>query len=78
VSNLLRLSKSASSFLGEVLTSKSFQLAKSVFHGLRFVWQSQVTKIGFKIFSKSFGKFSSGFFARFIFSGKVIFCKVSF
>ena len=42
-------------------------MAKSVFHGLRFVWQSQVSEIGFKIFSKSFGKFGSGFFARFIF-----------
>ena len=35
-SNLLRVSKSASRFLGQVLVSKRFHLAKSIFHGLRF------------------------------------------
>jgi hypothetical protein len=50
----------------QVLASKQFHFAKSVLSGLRFFWQSQVSKIGFKVFRKSFGKFSSGFFARFI------------
>jgi hypothetical protein len=77
-SNLLRVSKSASRFLGQVLVSKRFHLAKSIFHGLRFSWQSQVSKIGFKIFSKNFGKFISGFFARFIFSGKVTYSQSQF
>ena len=34
---------------------------------------SQVSKIDFKVFSKSSGKFGSGFFASLIFSGKTIF-----
>jgi len=46
------------------LASKQFHFAKSVFHGLRFVWQYQVSEIGFKIFSKSFGKFGSVFFCQ--------------
>jgi len=64
-------SKIGFNVLVKVLASKQFHLAKSVFHGLRFVRSSQVSEIGFKIFSKSFGKFGSGFFVRFIFSGKV-------
>ncbi|MCK6463173.1 MAG: hypothetical protein L6Q29_05160, partial [Candidatus Pacebacteria bacterium] len=50
VSNLLRFSKSASSFLGKVFASKWFHFAKSIFPGLRSFWQSQVSKIGY-IFS---------------------------
>jgi len=63
---------------GQVLVSKRFHFAKSVFHGLRFVWSSQVSKIGFKVFSKSFGKFGSGFFASLIFSGKTFFLQSQF
>jgi hypothetical protein len=73
VSNLLRLLKSASGFSIKVLAGKRFHFAKSIFCGLRFLGQSQASKIGVKVFSKSFGKFGSGFFARFIFSGKVAF-----
>ncbi len=57
--------------LVKVLASKRFHFAKSVFHGLRFVWQNQVSEIGYNFFNKSFGMFGSGFFVRFIFSGKV-------
>jgi len=78
VSNWLRLQKSASKFSGKVLASKRLHLAKSVFHGLRFVWQSQVFKIGSKIFSESFSKFGLGFFARFIFFSKVNFSQIQF
>ena len=52
ISNWLRSPKSASRFLVKVLASKSFYLAKSVFHGLRFVWQNQVSEIGFKVLAK--------------------------
>jgi len=38
----------------QVLVSKRFHLAKSVFHGLRFVWSSQVSKIGFSFSAKVF------------------------
>ena len=78
MSNLLRLSKSASRFLGKVSASKRFHLAKFIFSGLRFFWQSQVSEIGFKVFSKSFDKFGSGFSARFVFSGKVNFSQSQF
>ena len=61
VSNLLRFPKSASRFLAKVLAGKWFYLTKFVFSGLHFVWSSQVSEIGFKIFSKSFGMFGSGF-----------------
>ena len=50
VSNLLRFPKSASRFSGKVLAGKRFHFAKSIFSGLRFSWQSQVSKIGY-IFS---------------------------
>jgi hypothetical protein len=60
------------------LASKRFHLVKYVFHGLRFVSQNQVSEIGFKIFGKSFGLFGSGFFAKFVFSGKVIFLQSLF
>ncbi len=60
------------------MASKRFLLAKSVFSGLRSFWQSQVSKTGFKVFSKSFGKFGFGFFVRFIFSGKVNFSQSQF
>jgi len=52
VSNFLRSLKSASKFLVKVLASKWFYFAKSVFYGLRFVWQSQVSKTGFSFLAK--------------------------
>jgi len=73
VLNWLKSLKLVSWFSVNTLASKRFHLAKSVFHGLRFVWQGQVSEIGFKIFNKSFGKFGFGFFVGFIFSGKVTF-----
>jgi len=70
-SNWLRSLKSASRFLVKVLASKWFHFAKSVFFWLAF----SLVKSGFQNwlqgFSKSIGKFGSGFSARFIFSGKV-------
>ena len=77
-SNWLRLLKLVSWFSVKVSVSRRFHLAKFVFHGWHFIWSSQVSEIGFKIFSKSFGKFGSGFFARFIFSGKVNFSQSQF
>jgi hypothetical protein len=53
----------------QVLVSERFHLAKFAFSGLRSFWSSQVSKIGFKFFGKSFSKFGSGFFARSISSG---------
>jgi len=73
VSNLLKFPKLASWFSGKVLVSKWFHFTKSVFSGLRSFWQNQVSKIGFKVFRKSFGKFGLGFLARLIFSSKVHF-----
>ena len=73
-----QVSKIGFKVLVKVLESRQFHFAQFVFYGLPSLWLSQVSEIGFKIFSKSFGKFGSGFFARFIFSGKVIFSKVSF
>ena len=75
---LAQVSKIGFMVFGQVLVSKQFHFAKSVLSGLRFFWQSQVSKIGFKVFIKSFGKFGSGFFAKFIFSGKVIFLQSQF
>jgi hypothetical protein len=49
-SNRLGFPKLASWFLSKVFAGKRFHLAKSVFSGLHFVWQSQVSKIGY-IFS---------------------------
>ena len=60
VPNLLRSLKLASKFLVKVLAGSSFIL-QSPFSWLTF------------LFSKVFGKFGSGFFARFNYSGKVIF-----
>jgi len=73
-----QVSKISFVVFAQVLASKRFHFAKSVFHGLRFFGQSQVCKIGFKVFCKCLGKFSSGFFARLIFSGKVIFPQSQF
>ena len=81
VSNWLRFPKSASRFSVKVLASKRFHLAKSWFCGKGYFLQNQVCKIGFKIFSKSFGKFGSGFFSqvRFFWQGhffvKLVFSK---
>jgi len=63
-------SKIGFNVLVKVLESKQFHFAKSIFHGLRFVWQSQVSEIGFKVFSKSFGKFGSGFLPSSFFLAK--------
>ena len=73
-----QVSKIGFKVLVKVLESRQFHFAQFVFYGLPSLWLSQVSEIGFKIFSKSFGKFGSGFFAKLIFSGKVIFSKVSF
>ena len=75
---LAQVSKIGFKVLVKVLVSRRFHFAQFVFYGLPSLWSSQVSEIGFKIFSKSFGKFGSGFFARLIFSGKAIFSKVSF
>jgi len=66
-----QVSKIGFKVLVKVFASKQFHFAKSIFHRLRFVWQNQVSEIGYIFFNKSFGKFGSGFFVRFIFSGKV-------
>jgi hypothetical protein len=34
------------------LASKRFHFAKSIFHGLRFVWSSQVSEIGYIFLAK--------------------------
>ncbi len=73
-----QVSKTGILVFGQVLTSKQFHFAKSVFSGARFFWQSQVSKIGFKVFRKSFGKVGSGFFSKFIFSGKLNFLQSQF
>jgi len=64
--------------LVKVLVSRRFHFAQFVFYGLPSLWSSQVSEIGFKIFSKSFGKFGSGFLARFVFSGKFVFSQSQF
>jgi len=48
------------------------------FCGLRFFWQSQVSKISYIFFSKSFGRFGSGFFAKFFFWRSRLFVKSIF
>ena len=65
-----QVSKIGFKILAKILAGKRFHLAKSVFHGLRFVFQNQVSEIGFKVFSKSFGKFGLDFSARFFFLAK--------
>jgi hypothetical protein len=73
--NKFRVKFSQVSIIGFKVFESSFgqqavHFAKSVFHGLRFVWQSQVFKISFKSFSKGFNWFGLGCSARFISSGK--------
>ena len=53
VSNWLRSLKSASRSSSQVLASKRFHFAKSVFSGWRFLWSSQALKIGFKVLAKA-------------------------
>jgi hypothetical protein len=48
------------------------------FSGLRPFWSSQAFKIGYIFFCKSFGKFSSGFFVKFVCLGKVHFSQSQF
>jgi len=60
------------------LASKRFHLAKSVFHGLRFVWQNQVSKIGYIFSGKVLASLVRALFARFVFSGKVNFSQSQF
>ncbi len=64
--------------LGQVLASKRFHLANFAFSGLRPFWSSQVFKSGYIFSSKSFGKFSSGFFVKFVCLGKVHFSQSQF
>ena len=73
-----QVSKIGFKILAKILAGKRFHLAKSVFHGLRFVFQNQVSEIGFKVFSKSFASlvraFLPGSFSLAIFVlGKVSF-----
>jgi len=77
-SNFLRSLKSASRFQAKFWQAIGFILQSPFFHGLHFFLQSQVFKIGFKVFRKIFGKFGSGFFARFVFSGKANFSQSQF
>jgi hypothetical protein len=51
-SNWLRLLKLASRFSVKVSVSKQFHFAQFVFSGWRFLWSSQVLKIGFKVLAK--------------------------
>jgi hypothetical protein len=37
-------------------------------------WLSQVSEIGFKVFSQGFGKLALDFFARFISQAKILVC----
>ena len=53
VSNLLRSLKIGFVVLGQVLVSKRFHFTKSIFSGWRFLWSSQVLKIGFKVLAKA-------------------------
>ena len=73
-----QVSKIGFKVLAEILVSKRFHFAKPCFYSKGFFLQSQVYEIDFKIFSKSFVKFCSGFFAEFIFSGKVHFLQSQF
>ena len=47
-----QVSKIGFKVLGKVLAGKRFHFAKSSFSGLHFVWQSQVSKIGFFFLAK--------------------------
>ena len=73
-----QVSKIGFKVLVKVLVSRRFHFAQFVFYGLPSLWSSQVSEIVYIFFSKSFGKFGSGFFARFIFSGKVGFSQSQF
>ena len=78
VSNLLRFPKLATWFLLRFWQASGFILQSPFFLACVSFLQSQVFKIGFKVFRKSFGKFGLGFFARFAFSGKVNFSQSQF
>jgi hypothetical protein len=57
---------------------QAFLFGKVSFCGNRHFLQSQVSKIGFKVFNQGFGKLASGFLARSFFLAKVLVCKVTF
>ena len=67
VLSLLRFLKSASRFSVKVLASKRFHFAKSIFFWLAFSLVKSGSQNRLHFFSKSFGKFGSGFFARLVF-----------
>ncbi len=56
--------------LGKVFASKSFYRSKFAFVASIIFRQSQISKIGFKVFSRGLYKICSDFFVRFTFSGK--------
>jgi len=60
------------------LASKPFHLAKFVFFWLALILAKSGFQNRFQGFSKSFGRFGSGFFARIIFSGKSVFWQSQF
>ncbi|MBE7436750.1 MAG: hypothetical protein HS100_22755 [Anaerolineales bacterium] len=77
---LAQVSKIGFVVLRQVFASKRFHFANSVFSGLRFVWSSQVSEIGYislaKVLASLVRAFSPGsFFRQFCFSAKSVFSK---
>ena len=61
----------------QVMASERLHLAKLIFLACVLFGQVRLSKSA-TFFSKSFGKVGSGFFARLIFSGEVIFSQSQF
>jgi len=57
---------------------QAFSFGKVSFCGNRHFRQSQVSSIGFKVFSRGFGKFALGFLSGSIFLAKALVCRVIF
>jgi hypothetical protein len=63
---------------GQSFGKQAFLFGKVPFCGNRHFRQSQVSKIGFKVFSRDFGKLALGFLSGSLFLAKALVCKVIF
>jgi hypothetical protein len=63
---------------GQSFGKQAFLFGKVSFCGNRHFRQSQVSSIGFKVFSQGFGKLALGFFSGSLFLAKALVCKVIF